>query len=301
MNFFKRLLNLIKGARPAAAQSELQEALSFDSNRHHEILAYFRRLWDGEPKDGTIENQKLNFTFLNFAELVLAMCRELDLPIKDAVEFLGQSASGDPHLHGVLTETVSSLAESHSEKERAKMLQDDDVLGEVALQPVALHFDTVDFLVRYCAAIESWCKRNSGQAPRFPPIEPEEGLTVPAHMQGRHPVDVRLYHTLREELGNPFSQPAREVVCDFIRSHMIERDEALGRNRDPAELQDGSVRPDSHFEGDLEMDVIDFVEAIGALEEHYDKIVQIGGELLDDISTVNDVITIIETQHPELK
>jgi acyl carrier protein len=301
MKILKRLLNLFKEKPPSAPLSTIETALSFDSIRHHEILAYFRRLWAGEPKDGVIENQKLNFTLLNFAELVLAMCRELNLPIKDAIEFLQLSATGEPHLHGVLTETVASLAESHSEKERARMLQDGDMLSDVALQPVALDFDTVGFLVRYSAAIESWCKKDSGLPPKFPAIEPEEGLEVPPHMKGRHPDDVRLYHSHREELQNPFSHPAREVVCDFIRSHIIKRAESLGRDRDLAELKDCGIRPDSHFEGDLEMDTLDFVEAIGALEDHYDKMFQIDGDVLNNIETVNDVITEIETQFPELK
>src|SRR5262245_24047109 len=134
----------------------------YDPHAHRVVLRYFRKLWAGEARDAGFEAKTLShdvgFRLLNLAELVVAMSDEIDLPIDNAVEFLSTGTAPDPLAEGVLTAEVARLRVTCTEEERALRLLGDPDTKDLAVAPLKPPVDRVEALVRFCSAMEMWCR-----------------------------------------------------------------------------------------------------------------------------------------------
>lgn len=161
-----------RGPSPDFESSARQQG--YDPRAHRVVLEYFRRLWTGEARDAAFEakvlSRDLGFRVLNLAELVLAMSKEIDLPIDRAIEFLSIGNDPEPLSEGVLAARIAELSATCSEEERARRVLGDLDLKEIALSPLKKPIDGVEPLIRYCYAIEQWCREDGGH--RFPSMKP---------------------------------------------------------------------------------------------------------------------------------
>lgn len=185
------LAAVLGGFLPPAVAAQGLPAPTYTPRAHHEVLEYFRKLWTGKPRDAAFEARTLDdlgFRVLNLAELIVAMCAEIDLPVDKAVDFVSIGASPTPLPEGILTRKVAILAEAFSEEDRAKLVLADPQMKAVALAPMAPPVDTVERLIRYCMAVEKWCRED--RPSRFPALVTAGSPGAPPHMAGRHAEDV---------------------------------------------------------------------------------------------------------------
>lgn len=162
------ILAVLAGFPLPAVAADRPDA-SYQARAHHEVLEYFRKLWAGKPRDAAFEakalGKDLNFRVLNFAELIVAMCAEIDLPVEKAVDFVSIGEGPEPLPEGVLTQKVAKLS-GLSEEERTRRLLADAETKRIALAPMAAPIDRVEPLIRYCRAVEKWCRQD--RPSRFP-------------------------------------------------------------------------------------------------------------------------------------
>lgn len=259
----------------------------YNPRAHHEVLAYFRKLWAGEPRDATFEAKSLstdlNFKLLNFAELVVAMSRALDLPVDEAILFVSITTNPKPLPEGILTRKVADLIGKQSEEERARKLLGGADTKEMAVRPLVEPLGRVESLLKYCVAIETWCRKDKPS--RFPSLT-ADAPTAPPHMKGQHPDSIRIYRERQQELGKPWEEATTTAVVKFI-VYELKRDKKKGLNAD-------QITRTTNLTTDLGLDQLDFVEMLMNLEEHYDARIRFDYDSAP--TSVGDVLDAIDKQ-----
>ncbi|HUT32918.1 MAG TPA: hypothetical protein VNE39_05520 [Planctomycetota bacterium] len=275
----------------SASFQEFAVDRGYNPRAHHQVLRYFRKLWAGESRDPAFEakslRRHLDFRLLNLAELIVAMCSEIDLSVGDAIEFLSISTSSEPLPEAILTQRVATMAAS-SEEERARRLLTEADTKSLAVSPIHDQFDRVEFLVKFCAAIEGWCRKDKPS--RFPSLAVEDP-TAPPHMRKSHPDDIRVYRARRKALGKPWEENTATAVSRYI-AYELKRE----FNRD---LAIDKIVPTAKFSADLGLDEVDIIGLFMGLEDHYDgrfALDAIEEDDLNNATTVGDLIRAIDRQ-----
>lgn len=265
---------------------------SYNPHAHREVLKYFRKLWAGEPRDAAFEakslSKDLDFKLLNFAELVVSMSRELDMPVSEAVEFVSISTSTEPLPEGVLTRKVADGAYTHSEEERARKLLSEEDTKDLAVLPIMEPLDRVESLMKFCVAIEAWCRKDKPS--RFPSLAVVD-FTAPPHMQKRHPIDIRHYRERRKALGKPWEEATASAVFKYVAYEV--------KSVKKRDLAPDKITRTTNLRTDLGLDDLDVVELLLGLEDHYDALVRFEDSF--NPITVGAVIDMIDKKLPSGK
>lgn len=121
------------------------------------ILEYLRRLRKGEPSDPVFEQKSLggdlNFTSLNFAEILFAISKEHEIPVERIAHFnsIGIPGGGDPGIANILRR-IEILVERGLEESTAAYLHAAGYVGDptTEIYPFGPEFDNVAFVVKMC-------------------------------------------------------------------------------------------------------------------------------------------------------
>lgn len=260
---------------------------SYSPRAHHEVLKYFRKLWAGEPRDSAFEakslGKDLDFKLLNFAELVVSMSRELDIPVDEAVKFVSITTSPQPLPEGILTRKVADMASTHSEEERARQILSDADTKTLAVLPIMEPLDRVGTLMAFCVAIESWCREDKPS--RFALGTTVVDPTVPPQMQTRHPDDIRDYRERRKALGKPWEESTDSAVFKYI---------AYEFKKNKRNLPQDKITRATNLHSDLGYDQLDVFDLLLKLCDHYDHRVRLKIEGNLSPNTLGDVIDMID-------
>lgn len=151
-----------KRKEPAPIQAGEPDAFEYGFNpeAHHILLEYYRKIRDGAPPDPTFERKCLSrdfhFTTLNLAEMIFAIAKEQEIALDTILDFMACSIpGGGDALLATLMQRLAILAESFSEKERDVLLASGVVGDRKEILPLYPHFDYVEYVIKYCRAIES--------------------------------------------------------------------------------------------------------------------------------------------------
>jgi hypothetical protein len=160
MSFLDRFRRSSSTAASGPKPQSSGEPDAFDPEAHQKVLAYLRRLWQGQARDEEFERtslgRELHFNSLNLAELLFAVSREREVPTARIIHFLriGIPGGGDAKI-ATLFERVVILSEQFDEPQRIALLSSGVVGDRKEIVPIAEGFDTVGHMLKYCRAIES--------------------------------------------------------------------------------------------------------------------------------------------------
>jgi len=124
-----------------------------DPKAFEPVLSYILGVFDGKPKDDAFEARDVQFDTLDLAELVMGLCRQRKLSTDKAVEFMGLGTKGDLP-EGTLARRIIELSATKNAVERAEILTKETTL----VRPMRV-LKTVEDLLKYCRAVEGWCKQ----------------------------------------------------------------------------------------------------------------------------------------------
>lgn len=135
---------------------------------HHAVLDYLEHLWAGGEKDESFEQKSLKNDFkmkgLNFAALCYIVAKQRNIPFDKVLHFLAPASPEADDPLTVLFQKIMVIAPAMNEEGLSGEIKClagvvcgsllDSKLARYSAAPIDDVFDSVDFVVRYCKALE---------------------------------------------------------------------------------------------------------------------------------------------------